>query len=50
MLNRNEIGNLLLRIILGLVFLANGASKFKGGIENTVSRNSRIPRLCSGNY
>lgn len=31
-----EIGNLLLRIMVGLVFLANGISKFTGGIENTV--------------
>jgi putative oxidoreductase len=36
MLNRNEIGNFLLRIMLGLVFLANGVVKFQGGIENTV--------------
>ena len=37
MSNRNEIGTFLLRIILGLVFLANGVAKFQGGIENTVS-------------
>jgi putative oxidoreductase len=36
MLNRNEMGNFLLRIMLGLVFLANGVVKFQGGIENTV--------------
>lgn len=36
MLNTNEIGTFLLRIILGIVFLANGVSKFQGGIENTV--------------
>lgn len=35
MSNRNEIGTFLLRIMLGLVFLANGISKFQGGIENT---------------
>ncbi|WP_409272138.1 DoxX family protein [Neobacillus sp. SCS-31] len=35
MSNRNEIGTLLLRVMLGLVFLANGVSKFQGGIENT---------------
>lgn len=27
---------MLLRIILGVVFLANGVSKFQGGIDNTV--------------
>lgn len=36
MSNRNEIGTFLLRLVLGLVFLANGAAKFQGGIENTV--------------
>ncbi|WP_163536165.1 DoxX family protein [Gracilibacillus sp. YIM 98692] len=36
MFKNQELGNLLLRIILGLVFLANGAAKFQGGIENTV--------------
>ncbi|MCR2822301.1 DoxX family protein [Lederbergia panacisoli] len=36
MLNKTEIGTLLLRIMLGLVFLANGAAKFQGGIGNTV--------------
>lgn len=36
MLNRNEIGALLLRIALGIVFLAHGSAKFQGGIENIV--------------
>ena len=36
MLNKNEIGLALLRVMLGLVFLANGVAKFQGGIENTV--------------
>ncbi|QUW20447.1 DoxX family protein [Sporosarcina sp. Marseille-Q4063] len=36
MSNRNEIGTLLLRVVLGIVFLAHGASKFQGGIGNTV--------------
>lgn len=36
MLNKNEFGTFLLRIMLGLVFLANGVTKFQGGIENTV--------------
>lgn len=35
MSDRNEIGLLLLRIVLGLVFLANGFTKFQGGIGNT---------------
>ncbi|WP_085994295.1 DoxX family protein [Oceanobacillus senegalensis] len=34
--NRVEIGNFLLRVVIGLVFLANGVSKFQGGIGNTV--------------
>ena len=36
MSNRNEIGKLLLRVVLGIVFLAHGVSKFQGGIGNTV--------------
>ncbi|OCA88359.1 oxidoreductase [Bacillus sp. FJAT-27225] len=36
MLNKNEIGTLILRVVLGIVFLAHGVSKFQGGIENTV--------------
>ncbi|UOQ48220.1 DoxX family protein [Gracilibacillus caseinilyticus] len=36
MFNKNEIGTLLLRVMLGVVFLANGIAKFQGGIENTV--------------
>jgi putative oxidoreductase len=35
MSNRNEIGTLLLRVVLGIVFLAHGVSKFQGGIGNT---------------
>jgi putative oxidoreductase len=35
MSNRNEIGSLLLRVVLGIVFLAHGVSKFQGGIGNT---------------
>lgn len=33
--NKNELGTLLLRVVLGLVFLVHGAAKFQGGIENT---------------
>ncbi|MBU9723251.1 MULTISPECIES: DoxX family protein [Bacillaceae] len=36
MSDKNEIGALLLRVMLGIVFLAHGASKFQGGIENIV--------------
>ncbi|MFC3040835.1 DoxX family protein [Virgibacillus xinjiangensis] len=36
MSNRMEVGNFLLRIMLGAVFLANGLSKFQQGIGNTV--------------
>ncbi|WP_332631688.1 DoxX family protein [Halalkalibacter flavus] len=36
MLNKNEIGAFLLRVVLGIVFLAHGAAKFQGGIENIV--------------
>lgn len=34
MSNKNELGTLLLRVILGIVFLAHGISKFQGGIGN----------------
>ena len=37
MLKKNEFGTFLLRIMIGLVFLANGVTKFQGGIENTAS-------------
>lgn len=36
MSNKNEIGSLLLRVVLGVVFLVHGAVKFQGGIENIV--------------
>ncbi|WP_088105772.1 DoxX family protein [Halalkalibacter urbisdiaboli] len=36
MLNKQEVGNFILRVILGIVFLAHGAAKFQGGIENIV--------------
>ncbi|MFC5711933.1 DoxX family protein [Thalassorhabdus alkalitolerans] len=35
MSNKHEIGSLLLRVTLGIVFLAHGLDKFQGGIENT---------------
>ncbi|WP_046178850.1 DoxX family protein [Domibacillus tundrae] len=36
MLNNKGIGALILRITLGVIFLAHGTAKFQGGIENTV--------------
>ncbi|WP_199909941.1 DoxX family protein [Paenibacillus sp. CAA11] len=37
-MNRNYgIGLLLLRLVLGAVFLAHGITKFQNGIENTVA-------------
>ncbi|MFC0471455.1 DoxX family protein [Halalkalibacter kiskunsagensis] len=36
MVNKNEIGALLLRVTLGIVFIAHGTVKFQGGIENIV--------------
>ncbi|WP_096435055.1 DoxX family protein [Alteribacter populi] len=33
----NEIGAFILRLTLGAIFLAHGASKFQGGIENTAA-------------
>lgn len=34
MSNRNQVGSLLLRVVLGIVFLAHGAVKFQSGITN----------------
>ncbi|MEH7545234.1 MULTISPECIES: DoxX family protein [Bacillaceae] len=36
MLVRNEIGALILRVTLGVLFLIHGVVKFQGGIENIV--------------
>jgi putative oxidoreductase len=36
-MNINEIGKLILRVVLGVIFFAHGLSKFQGGINNTVS-------------
>ncbi|MBS4206244.1 DoxX family protein [Lederbergia citrea] len=33
---KNEIGQIILRVGLGLIFFAHGLSKFQGGINNTV--------------
>jgi uncharacterized membrane protein YphA (DoxX/SURF4 family) len=34
MSNRQEIGSLLLRAVLGITFFVHGLSKFQGGIDN----------------
>ncbi|MEH7381105.1 DoxX family protein [Bacillus sp. JJ1533] len=36
MVQKNEIGALILRITLGILFFIHGLVKFQGGIENTV--------------
>ncbi|MGJ9385473.1 DoxX family protein [Salipaludibacillus sp. CF4.18] len=36
MINKFEIGTLILRVVLGLIFFVHGLDKFQGGIENTV--------------
>lgn len=40
--SKNEIGALILRVILGGLFVAHGADKFQGGIENIVGWFSSI--------
>ncbi|WP_087974693.1 DoxX family protein [Oceanobacillus rekensis] len=35
-MNKQEIGKVILRVILGLTFFIHGLSKFQGGISNTV--------------
>jgi putative oxidoreductase len=36
MINKYEVGTLILRVVLGLTFLVHGLVKFQGGIENIV--------------
>nr|WP_263326651.1 DoxX family protein [Neobacillus sp. Marseille-Q6967] len=36
MLKKYEIGTLILRVMLGVIFFVHGLVKFQGGIENTV--------------
>ncbi|MEH7224041.1 DoxX family protein [Bacillus sp. JJ1566] len=36
MVQKNEIGALILRVTLGILFFIHGLVKFQGGIENTV--------------
>lgn len=35
-MNKNELGNVILRVVLGFTFLIHGFVKFQGGITNTV--------------
>ncbi|MFE6167466.1 DoxX family protein [Viridibacillus arvi] len=35
-MNKNEVGTVILRVVLGLVFSAHGLSKFQEGITNAV--------------
>lgn len=36
MVNKNEVGTFILRVILGVTFFVHGLVKFQGGIENIV--------------
>jgi uncharacterized membrane protein YphA (DoxX/SURF4 family) len=42
MMNKNEMGALLLRVVLGITFFVHGVSKLQGGIENTAGWFSSI--------
>lgn len=42
MINKFEIGTLILRVVLGLIFFVHGLDKFQGGIENTAGWFSSI--------
>ncbi|MCF6136618.1 DoxX family protein [Pseudalkalibacillus berkeleyi] len=42
MVMKNEIGALVLRIALGIIFFVHGLSKFQGGIENVAGWFSSI--------
>ncbi|MFC0273488.1 DoxX family protein [Metabacillus herbersteinensis] len=35
-MNKNEVGIVVLRVVLGLIFFVHGLTKFQGGINNTV--------------
>lgn len=41
-MNKNEMGALLLRVVLGITFFIHGVSKLQGGIENTAGWFSSI--------
>ncbi|WP_232697102.1 DoxX family protein [Brevibacillus daliensis] len=34
-MNKNEVGKVMLRVVLGIIFFVHGLSKFQGGINNT---------------
>jgi putative oxidoreductase len=42
MMNKNEMGALLLRVVLGITFFVHGVSKLQGGMENTAGWFSSI--------
>jgi putative oxidoreductase len=42
MLLKNEVGALILRVVLGIIFFVHGLVKFQDGIENTVGWFSSI--------
>lgn len=42
MLLKNEVGALILRVVLGVIFFVHGLVKFQDGIENTVGWFSSI--------
>jgi putative oxidoreductase len=42
MMNKNEMGALLLRVVLGITFFVHGVSKLQGGLENTAGWFSSI--------
>lgn len=35
-MNKNELGKVILRVVLGVTFFIHGLTKFQGGITNTV--------------
>lgn len=37
MVSKQEVGAIILRVVLGLIFFSHGLDKFQGGIGNTVS-------------
>lgn len=36
-MNKNDVGNVILRVVFGLTFFIHGLAKFQGGISNTVA-------------
>lgn len=37
-MNKHEIGNVLIRVVLGIIFMVHGFDKFLSGIANVVER------------